>query len=173
MKPITIFLAGPGAAPELPEYLKSSGLVEKVCSFNSAHGSRDPRRVSVPGPVTAGASLNSALEQASSKYVLVINNEIVPGHRCLERLLDAAQATGACMVYPDYYLDDGHGLERRELIDYQPGSVREGFDFGSMAMFSAGTPLITIVSKIKPRPAMIIPNDAIISSFIKFSCSWR
>jgi len=141
LKPITIFLAGsnaaPGAGPGLMEYLKNSGLVEKVCIFSSIPDARDTRCFSVPGPITRGASLNNALGNLSTEYVLVINNDIVPGQRCLERLLDAAQSTGASMVYPDYYLDDGHGLARRELIDYQPGSVREGFDFGSMIMFSS------------------------------------
>lgn len=141
MKPITIFLAGShaasGAGPGLMEYLKNSGLVEKVCIFSSTPDARDTRCFSMPGPITRGASLNTALGSVSTEYVLVINNDIVPGQRCLERLLDAAQATGASMVYPDYYLDDGHGLARRELIDYQFGSVREGFDFGSMIMFSS------------------------------------
>ncbi len=143
MKPITIFLAGtaaaPGAGPGLMECLRDSDLVEKICIFGPAPDVRDTSCILLPGPITRGSSLNAALEIASTEYVLLISNDIVPGQRCLERLLDAARATGACMVYSDYYLEDGHGLARRELIDYQPGSVREGFDFGSMAMLKTAS----------------------------------
>ena len=51
-------------------------------------------------------------------------------------MIDAAQSTGAGIVYADY---DESGKEAKvlhPLCDYQPGSVRDDFDFGAMLLFS-------------------------------------
>ena len=49
------------------------------------------------------------------------------------RLLEEAVRTGAAMVYCDYWLRTADGQRKdNPLNDYQPGSVREDFDFGAL-----------------------------------------
>lgn len=49
------------------------------------------------------------------------------------RLLEEAVRTGAAMVYCDYWLRTADGRQKDNPVnDYQPGSVREDFDFGAL-----------------------------------------
>ena len=49
------------------------------------------------------------------------------------RLLEEAVRTGAAMVYCDYWLRTSDGRQKDNPVnDYQPGSVREDFDFGAI-----------------------------------------
>ena len=49
------------------------------------------------------------------------------------RLLEEAVRTGAAMVYCDYWLRAADGKQKDNPVnDYQPGSVREDFDFGAL-----------------------------------------
>ncbi|MFO8002462.1 MAG: glycosyltransferase, partial [Marinilabilia sp.] len=53
----------------------------------------------------------------------------------LERMAQSIDFTGAGMVYSDYYaLKDGQ-LFQNPVIDYQDGSLRDDFNFGSLLMF--------------------------------------
>ncbi len=140
MKPITVFAAG--LSPDLLKCLKGSGLVERVLLFNAGgadSGMPGPITGTIPGPLTSGRALNAAVAETASPYILVVENgPVAPGGRCLERLLETAAATGAAMVYPDFFLEEKTGPARRELIGYQAGSVREGFYFGRLMLLNAG-----------------------------------
>jgi hypothetical protein len=52
---------------------------------------------------------------------------------CLERLQKCAGDTGASIVYSDYFDEGG---DPHPLIDYQPGSLRDDFDFGPVVLLS-------------------------------------
>ena len=90
----------------------------------------------------AGATLDAILRKTGAKYLLLVhdsgngNGEIILGPNALERFAEIAESTRAGMVYADFY--DTQKGERREhpLNDYQLGSVRDGFDFGAMMLFS-------------------------------------
>ena len=57
------------------------------------------------------------------------------GYEALARLVTIADDSGATMLYADHYtlLPDGK-RERRPLIDYQVGSVRDDFSMGSLLL---------------------------------------
>ena len=57
------------------------------------------------------------------------------GYKALERMLVIAHDTGAVMLYADHFTrgEDGR-LVKHPLIDYQSGSLRDEFDFGSLAL---------------------------------------
>ncbi len=141
MKPITVFISGHNA--DLPAFLKSSGLVECIFSFNpgrTVNGMPDPFIRIISGPLTSGRGLNAAVAKTATPYILLIEDgSILPGSRCLERLLETAEATGAGLVYSDFFLETKSGLSRQDLIGYQPGSVREGFNFGRLFLLDTGT----------------------------------
>jgi hypothetical protein len=51
----------------------------------------------------------------------------------LDRLRQCADETGAAIVYSDYFDADG---SPHPLIDYQPGSLRNDFDFGPVVLLN-------------------------------------
>ncbi len=55
------------------------------------------------------------------------------GFRSLERFAQVAEMTGALLVYADHYLQKpDNSCERCPVIDYQKGSLRDDFNFGSV-----------------------------------------
>ena len=75
-------------------------------------------------------------ELAVGDYVLLSQKPtpLVLGASALERLLFVAEDTGAAMVYGDRYTLE-HGERRpHPVIDYQPGALRDDFDFGSLLL---------------------------------------
>ncbi len=56
------------------------------------------------------------------------------GHRCLDRFVEAAEDSGAVLVYSDRYEESGGRTTPHPVIDYQPGSLRDDFDFGGLVL---------------------------------------
>ncbi len=59
------------------------------------------------------------------------------GPSALERLLRAARDTDAPLVYTDRCEKKDGTVERHPVIDYQMGSIRDDFDFGSVVLIKA------------------------------------
>ncbi len=55
----------------------------------------------------------------------------------VKRLVSAGEAAGAAMVYSDRYCRGAEGLRLHPVTDYQKGSVRDDFDFGSVLLMDA------------------------------------
>ena len=74
------------------------------------------------------------------EFVLVVlrPTPVTMGHMAIRRMMSVAHDTGAVMLYSDRYtiLDDGN-ITRNPVIDYQQGSLRDDFDFGSVIMIRA------------------------------------
>jgi hypothetical protein len=52
-------------------------------------------------------------------------------------MVQVAQMTGAGMVFADHYNVSAEGLRTdAPVIDYQLGSLRDDFDFGSVILFA-------------------------------------
>lgn len=74
-----------------------------------------------------------------SKYLLLYTkyNTLVPGYFALERFVRIAQDTNAGMLYADHYTVANGVQTNSPVIDYQFGSLRDDFDFGSVLFFRA------------------------------------
>ena len=75
-------------------------------------------------------------EKAKADYVL-LQLKPVPitlGAGALERMMAVASDTGAALVYADRYEVKNGDVERHPVIDYQEGSLRDDFDFGSLLL---------------------------------------
>ena len=57
------------------------------------------------------------------------------GYMALERMCDYLAAPKSGMVYADHYQVTEGVRKPHPVIDYQPGSVRDDFDFGSVLLF--------------------------------------
>lgn len=77
-------------------------------------------------------------EHATEKYIALIKQDttIQLGQFAFERLTAIAEATGAGMVYADYYEIKEGVMQQHPVIDYQKGSLRDDFDFGFLMLFS-------------------------------------
>ena len=75
-------------------------------------------------------------ENAQADYVLLGMKSVslTLGATAVERLLLAAQDTGAAMVYADRYTVEQGERKAHPVIDYQEGSLRDDFDFGSLRL---------------------------------------
>jgi hypothetical protein len=89
---------------------------------------------------SAGKVLNHIIANAASKYFLLITDPSVElGQFALERMVTIAEQTQAGMTYSDYYEVKGENRIEHPVNDYQMGSIRDGFDFGSLLLFSTAS----------------------------------
>jgi len=70
--------------------------------------------------------------------LLVLGNSVIElGQGAVERLLQVAEYTDAPMVYADYFEEKAGAVVPHPVIDYQPGSFRDDFNFGPVRFFRA------------------------------------
>ena len=76
----------------------------------------------------------SIAENTDADYVMICTRHttIGWGNNTLERFLRVADDTDAVMVYADHYKMVKGKMEKHPVIDYQSGSLRDDFDFGSL-----------------------------------------
>ena len=76
----------------------------------------------------------SIAENTDADYVMICTRHttIGWGNNTLERFLRMADDTDAVMVYADHYKMVEGKMEKHPVIDYQSGSLRDDFDFGSL-----------------------------------------
>lgn len=79
-------------------------------------------------------TLVSIAENTDADYVMICTRHttIGWGNNTLERFLRVADDTDAVMVYADLYKMVEGKMEKHPVIDYQAGSLRDDFDFGSL-----------------------------------------
>ncbi len=112
-----MFIAGKA----LPENLQLPG---KSCfsEINSLHSTNGIKRIA---------------ELTKTPYILIYTKTLFlkPVAYALERMIQVAEDTGASMVYSDHYQLKEDNLFPVPLTDYQPGSLRDDFNFGSLILY--------------------------------------
>ncbi|MCE5263955.1 MAG: glycosyltransferase family 2 protein [Deltaproteobacteria bacterium] len=138
---ITVALSG-GAGPrerEIALALLRDPLIRKVVLLDHGDGSPLParcERLACPDPGDGG-SWNALLAGLTTRHLLYVSRPGVrQDPRGLTRLLAVAEETGSGMVYADYAEQDGDTLREHPVNDHQPGSLRDGFDFGPLILIS-------------------------------------
>src|SRR5512135_3919138 len=124
MKPLTV-VAPYNPGPFFEETLTAlteSALVEKIVVVNEA----------------SHETLKSILKRVSTEYLLLVSgvHRISIEREDLEAMLEHAGSTRAGLIYSDFYEISKQGRIYHPLTDYQPGSVRDDFDFGCVMLFS-------------------------------------
>ncbi len=78
-----------------------------------------------------------ASRAAGATFVLLYTKSLPLklGYLSLERMVQAAEFTGAGMIYSDYLALKEGQLTPNPVIDYQDGSLRDDFNFGSLLLF--------------------------------------
>ena len=123
--------------------MTKSAMVEGVVIINRepVQFQMDKCRVLVAGPLSSQETLNVILEGLRTEYLLVLSGKqhLTIEPKALERLLHVAESTNAGVVYSDFYEVNPQGKILHPLNDYQPGSVRDDFDFGAMILIAVPT----------------------------------
>ncbi len=127
MKKITCFVPyiDESQAGKTLSALRDSQLVDKVVCLDE--------------PVFKSETIRRIAAESKANYALVYTKTttLELGYMALERLLQIAQDTNAGLVYGDHYQVKGGELVKAPVIDYQKGSLRDDFDFGSVLFFDA------------------------------------
>lgn len=92
-------------------------------------------------PMQATATLRRIAADAGTDYIL-ISQKALPfslGQRALERMWRCAIETDAPMIYADHYTTTDGVVEKHPVIDCQPGSIRDDFDFGQLLLVRTAT----------------------------------
>jgi hypothetical protein len=138
---VTVFLpyGGQEHTRRTIEQLRQSPLVESICLLSTSAAGETPagcERLPVQ-PLYGSRTMQAIAAKASTPFTLLVVHDttIEFGQFCLERLLSVAQLTGSGMVYSDYHdIQDGKRVSH-PVIEYQAGSVRDDFNFGSVLFF--------------------------------------
>ena len=107
-----------------------------------------------------------------ARYLLAVTaeKEIRINDGAIRRLLQIAEDTQAGLVYADYLIEKENELIPRPLIDYQPGSIRDDFNFGYALLFSTAA-IKTILKKYGALPEN--PDFAFYDLRLKISLDYQ
>lgn len=109
--------------------LTASPLVSAVETIDTLHDE-----------ITSTKILKSIAEKATDcEFVLLYTkcDTLKPGYLALDRFVEIAKWSGAGMLYSDYYASSEGQIKKCPTIDYQEGSLRDDFNFGSVLFFRA------------------------------------
>jgi len=90
------------------------------------------------GSLTSGTTIQNIAVQSQTEYTLIYtrHSPLKLGQYALDRFIRVAEATGSGMVYSNYLAVKAGVLTNNPVIDYQEGSLRDDFNFGSLLLFS-------------------------------------
>jgi hypothetical protein len=140
-KPITAFVPYSGGefTRHTVEHLRRSGLVDKIflLAVTSEGDIAGCDTIEVDA-VTSSRTIDMIINRAGGTHALLVtqNTPIEFVEHGVERMHQVADATGAGLVYSDYY--DINKQQKRTphpINDYQLGCIRDDFNFGSVLLF--------------------------------------
>lgn len=142
MRPLTVVCshtAGPFFLPAL-KVLSGSELVEEVLIVSHEPVPDIIPRCSVlnAGPFASRETLRMILARIRTEHLLIIppSRPVSIGPETLGKIFVAARSQDACLTYSDFYDETGNKKTLHPLNDYQYGSVRDDFDFGSLVLLN-------------------------------------
>lgn len=92
----------------------------------------------VEGNIKASATLKDIANKATAPYTLLyLKSQFIKlGYLALDRMITLGDITEADMIYADHYNLAADGTRSdAPVIDYQMGSLRDDFNFGSVILF--------------------------------------
>jgi hypothetical protein len=145
MKKITCFIPF-GTQEETLETiqeLRKSDLVSQIYVVCSPEQNCliDDAEVLKSEPLTNGKTIRWIAALANTQYTLIYLRPGVlkMGQLALERFVQVADDTQSGMVYSNYLAVKNGKVENNPVIDYQEGSLRDDFNFGSVLFFRTET----------------------------------
>ena len=121
--------------------LKDSGVtagIYIVAGSDSEPDYKDPEVTYMKsGGFASTGAVKKMAETAATEYILVYT-KLFPldlGKFALKRMMQVCMNVNAGMVYSDYFENKDNQLSPHPVIDYQEGSLRDDFNFGSVILY--------------------------------------
>jgi len=123
------------------ENLKESKLVNRIYLLIAGEVSEsidECEQIQVPS-LNSTSAIRKIAEKSDTRYSLIYTKQttLELGMFALERMLHIAADSDAGMVYADHYQVIGESRAACPVIDYQFGSLRDDFNFGSVLIYKA------------------------------------
>lgn len=124
---------------EVAKQFKADGLSGKIyVLYENERPALDTDCEYLPfdGSLKSSNSMRLIAQKASCDYFFIYTKKdaLKLGQRCVKRFSRAAASTGAGWIYSDLHQVKKGLSEPHPLIDWQIGSVRDDFDFGSLIL---------------------------------------
>ena len=136
-----ILFTQPEQAKKTVSALKQSELIEKIFLLTPDETVTIPEDCEkiVIDRLQSTETIRKIAGKSNSGYSLIYQKPSVlkPGYFALERMARIAEDSRAGMVYADYYAIADDEKKNHPVIDYQEGSLRDDFNFGSLLLYNA------------------------------------
>jgi hypothetical protein len=142
---ITCFLPS-GEAPDLKvtlDELAKNPLIDEIFIIgkNLPNGLETPEKACLANIETmfSSAGIRNIASLCKTSHLLFYTKSLPLrlGAYALERMFQIAEGTGAGLIYSDHYQHIDGKLSPLPVIDYQDGSLRDDFNFGSLLLYRA------------------------------------
>ena len=119
--------------------LRKSGFVEKIIlvgDTEKAIEGNDIKKITVDN-FNSTKAIKEFAKNVSTPFTLLYTKTLPLdlGQNALHRMVQACKSSNAGMVYSDYFEQKEGALKPHPVIEYQDGSLRDDFDFGSLLLF--------------------------------------
>jgi len=135
---ISVYLPFSGAQYnfDLLKELKNNKLIKKIFLLTQNSQIEIPNGCEVLSVenLTSSKTIDSILKSDDSNYVLLFTQDshYELGQFAIERFYNVINSTQVAMVYSNYLAVNENSIVRHPVNDYQLGSLRDDFDFGSL-----------------------------------------
>ena len=143
MARINCFIPFANAEQALPtiDNLKANDLVNKIylLANNDSTGSIDGCEIIKVSALNASSTMQAIAQKADADYVMLYTkyDTLKFAPFAIERFVKLADDSNSGMMYADHYNVTENGADKAPVIDYQFGSLRDDFDFGSVLFYCA------------------------------------
>jgi len=119
--------------------LRDSGVVEKIVLIGDMeYSAEETDIVKIPLDNFSSTKAIKAFAKNVTTPFTLLYIKTLPldlGQNALRRIMQASNSSGAGMVYSDFFEQKEGTLKPHPVIEYQDGSLRDDFDFGSLLLF--------------------------------------
>lgn len=143
MKTINAFIlfTQPEQARKTVNELQQSELIDKIYLLTPDHKLEaivGCEKIEID-TIQSSQTIRKIAEQSTADYTLIYQKPTVLklGYFALERMLRLAEDSSAGMVYADYHAESDGNRINHPVIDYQEGSLRDDFNFGSLMLYNS------------------------------------
>jgi len=131
--------ANPQQVQQTVDNLKDNELVSKIylLAATDATGTVEGCELLPVAGLTSSATMRAIADKCDADYTLLYtkHDTLKMAPFAIERFVKIADDTQSGMLYADHYNVTDKGADKAPVIDYQQGSLRDDFDFGSVLFF--------------------------------------
>ena len=128
--------------------LRESGVVAKIILVGEPEFMVDGFDIThvESGSLTSTNTIQIIASKVTTRFTLIYtkNLPLDLGQNALFRMMQVAENSGAGMVYSDYFELKNGVVKPHPVIEFQDGSLRDDFDFGSLILYRSDALVATV-----------------------------